>query len=146
MRRIRPLATLIVALALSLGAGAAFAEKDKPAAQEVAANNAGPKKLSRIEQRKRAALQKRVLLQQESYRQQDDARAKQRVQLQRQQLLTQDEQRHIQRMNQKQQDLAIRRLTQQPGAVPDVPRIGMGQRPMIESSRPSCGVLNAPVC
>ena len=99
-------------------------------------------RLSLAQQRKRAALQQRLLLQERAAREQN-------TQSDRQLRAVRDQQAEALRLQQDQQRRTIyqqrrQQLPQEPGAVP---RLTPGlDRPLIEQRNPSCGVAGMPLC
>lgn len=112
------------------------------AASRVQRSQVEAKRLSLIQQRKRAALQQRLLLQEQGLRENTTQSQRQLDRIRDQQAeslrLQQDQQR---RTSYQQRRLAI---PQAPGAVP---RLTPGlDRPLIEQRNPSCGVAGMPLC
>jgi hypothetical protein len=111
-------------------------------AQKQTQQRAEKKRLSLIQQRKRAALQQRLLLQDKDLREKTDTS-------QRQLNRVRDQQAESLRLQQEQQRRVMvqqRRLQQpqQPGSVPRLtPYL---DRPLIEQRNPSCGVAGMPLC
>ena len=122
--------------------------KDQPETETPAQTSppATPKRLSRIEQRKRAALQQQLLLQQKSLRQQNETGDRQQQSLRQQQDQALRDQRDIQRRQLFQQHQALRRLHEPQRASGQPPRLGPVDRPLIEQQNPTCGVPNTPLC
>ena len=116
--------------------------KSQQQAQKQPSSRSSRKRLSLIEQRERAAVQQRLLLQDKSLREQTDTSQRQLSRIR-------DQQGETLRLQQEQQRRVMvqqRRLQQpqQPGAVP---RLTPGfDRPLIEQRNPTCGVPGMPLC
>lgn len=104
--------------------------------------SAEKKRLSLMQQRKRAALQQRLLLQEQGLREQTSSGQRQLDRIRDQQA----ESLRLQQEQQRRVSVQQRRLQQpqQPGAVPRLtPNL---DRPLIEQRNPTCGVTGMPLC
>ena len=120
----------------------AQAKASKPVAGQQARGPFDEKRLSPIEQRRRAAQQQRLLLQEKGLREQTSQSERQLGRIRDQQAETLRQQQEQQR-----QIMVQQRRLQQPQQPGQTPRLTPNlDRPLIEQRNPSCGVAGMPLC